>query len=110
MAFTVISLSPGLSSAAHKRALANAPDFVETEASYTTLLEESGWRPADYQDLTNAYRASCARQICADEEFKEGLAQLLGRDEAEERLESWRSKLRAIDDGLFRRELFICTT
>lgn len=110
MAFTVISLTPGLSEAAYERALANAPDFVEAEASYAALLEESGWRPTDYQDLTNAYRDSCARQICADEDFEEGLAELLGRDQAKERLEGWRSKLRAIDDGLFRRELFVCTT
>lgn len=110
MAFTVISLAPGLSSAAHLRALANAPDFVEAEASYAILLEETGWRQTDHHDLTNEYRASCARQICADEELQEDLAQLLGRDQARERLDSWRSKLRAIDDGLFRRELFVCTT
>ena len=109
MAFTVISLAPGLRGSARKRALANAPDFVEADASYSILLEKSGWRQTHYKDLTGAYRASCVRQIRAGEEFHEGLVQLLGRDQAKERLEGWRSKLRAIDDGLFRRELFVCT-
>ena len=110
MAFTVISLAPDLSAAAHERALANAPEFIEAEACYSTLLKETGWRLAERFDLTQSYRDSCRRQISADEEFQEGLTSIFGRRQAEERLENWRSKLRAIEDGLFRRELFVCTT
>ena len=109
MAFTVISLAPGLSGTAYKRARANAPEFIEAEASYSYLLEETGWRQTDYRDLTQSYRDSCTRQIVADEEHQDGLTRLLGHDQASERLGNWRSKLCAIEEGLFRRELFVCT-
>ena len=110
MAFTVISVAPGLSVASYERALANAPEFIEAEASYSVLLRDTGWRQVERIDLTQSYRDSCRRQIAADEEFQEGLSAILGRQQATERLENWRSKLRAIEDGLFRRELFVCTT
>lgn len=109
MAFTVISLAPGLSANSYERALANAPEFIEADTSYSILLEETGWHQAELFDLTQAYRDSCSRQISSDEEFQDGLTAILGRQQAAERLENWRSKLRAIDDGLFRRELFVCT-
>ena len=109
MAFTVISVAPGLSANSYERALANAPEFIESDTSYSILLEETGWHQAELFDLTQAYRDSCSRQISSDEEFQDGLTAILGRQQAAERLENWRSKLRAIDDGLFRRELFVCT-
>lgn len=108
MAFTVISVAPGLSGEAHTRALENAPDFVETNASYPALLSATGWELLDRQDLTSAYRDSCARQIDADVDSQSELADLLGTEEAADRLAQWRSKLQAIEDGLFVRELLVC--
>jgi len=108
MAFTVVSVSPDLSQSAHARALANAPEFVETESSYHALLKETGWDVIERIDLTGEYRDSCARQIDADCEFHTELVELLGVDEANARLVNWRSKLQAIEDGLFVRELFVC--
>lgn len=108
MAFTVISLARGLSPSSHARALKNAPEFIEAETSYQVHLEKTGWAVARWFDLTNEYRDSCARQIKADDEYHAELGELLGPNEAAVRLKSWRSKLRAIDDGLFVRELFVC--
>jgi hypothetical protein len=52
---------------------------------------------------------SCARQVEADASRQEQLAELLGASEAKERLAGWHSKLSAIRDGLFLRELFVCS-
>jgi len=108
MAFTVISLAPGLNQSDHTRALDNAPDFIEAEGDYRALLEETGWVVTEVLDLTDEYRDCCARQIKADMACREELADLLGSDQVDERLEGWRSKLGAIQDGLFLRELYVC--
>ncbi|MGE4610013.1 MAG: methyltransferase domain-containing protein [Paracoccaceae bacterium] len=108
MAFTVISITSGLESSAYDRALKNAPQFIETDTSYNDFLEATGWVTMDCHDLTSDYRDSCARQIDADLESGRELADLFGAEETALRLANWRSKLRAIDDGLFKRELFVC--
>ncbi len=108
MAFTVISIAPDLSRTQRARAIANAPEFVETEADYRSLLESTGWRLEKWNDLTEDYAQSCARQIEADTSRQDQLAELLGSSEARERLAGWHSKLGAIRDGLFLRELFVC--
>ena len=110
MAFTVISLAPDLSQSALARALDNAPEFIEAEDNYRALLEETGWLVTEWLDLTSEYRESCGRQIDADYESRAELAELFGAEEARTRLEKWHSKLQAINDGLFVRELFVCKT
>lgn len=110
MVFTVIYVAPGLSSSAHIRALKNAPDFVGTAVSYPDLLSETGWSLMERQDLTKAYRDSCARQIEADGDSHAELADLLGAEVVANRLAQWHSKLSAIEDALFVRELFVCQT
>jgi len=103
----VISITPGLTAAQHSRALANGPDFIESEQDYPALLAATGWTIIDRADMTDAYGDACARQIEADVAHGEDLAALIGRRDAEDRLANWRSKLSAIGDGLFRRELFV---
>lgn len=108
MAFTVISVAPDLSKIPYDRALVNAPEFIESEENYRVLLDETGWAVTEWQDLTGEYRDSCDRQVSADIESREELAELLGTVESNVRLAKWRSKLQAIKDGLFVRELFVC--
>lgn len=109
MVFTVISVAPGLSAEPYRRAVANGPEFVETDTDYPTLLAQTGWIIADFQDLTTAYAASCRRQLDADEAQKDALVALIGAREFAERLAGWRSKLEAMGDHLLRRELFAVT-
>lgn len=108
MVFTVISIVPGLEQDAYVRAVANAPDFVETETDYATLLRRIGWIIERRDDLTSAYHESCARQLAVDTEHRAWLSNLIGAAAVHERLASWSEKLRAIGDGLFLRELFLC--
>ncbi len=107
MVFTVISVAPGLSAAAYRRALANGPEFIESQKDYPNLLQEGGWRILGQEDITPDYRGSCQRQLAADAANAEALGALLGAAEFDERREGWQRKLDALDDGLLRRELFV---
>ena len=107
MVFTVISVAPGLSTADYGRAVENGPEFIESEADYPTLLTQTGWEIVEHLDLTTDYAASCRRQLRADEEQKDALETLIGASEFAERQIGWRSKLKALSDGLLRRELFM---
>ncbi|MFQ5784797.1 MAG: class I SAM-dependent methyltransferase [Alphaproteobacteria bacterium] len=106
MVFTVISVAPGLSAEQYSRALANGPEFIETDTDYSKLLTRTGWVITGQEDITMAYAASCRRQLHADEAQKDRLLALIGAGEFAERLAGWRSKLAAIGDNLLRRELF----
>lgn len=106
MVFTVICVAPGLSPENYRRAVSNGPEFVESEADYPTLLEQTGWAIVDRQDLTLDYAHSCHRQLQADKERKDALEGLVGAGEFAERQAGWQSKITAIDEGLLRRELF----
>jgi len=106
MVFTVISVAPGLSAERYLRAVANGPEFIETDTDYSTLLAQTGWIITDREDITAAFAASCRRLLRADEAQKDGLMALIGASEFAERVAKWRSKLTAMGDDLLRRELF----
>jgi len=107
MAFTVISVSPGLPVEQRRRAVENGPEFIESDVGYSDLLEQTGWKITNCQDITAAYAASCKRQLEADEAHTDELVTFIGRDEFSERAAGWRAKIAAIGDGLLRRELFL---
>lgn len=109
MVFTVISVTPGLTGKDYERAVANGPEFIESDIDYPSLLHQTGWTVLDYRDMTRDYMASCRRQLRADEEAKEALTALIGATEFDERLTDWRSKLSVLNEGLLRRELFVAT-
>jgi ubiquinone/menaquinone biosynthesis C-methylase UbiE len=107
MAFTVISVAPGLAERQYRRAVENGPEFIESDCDYSNMLDQTGWKIIHHRDITAAFAASCERQLEADEAQAEQLTGIIGKDEYSERLAGWRSKLRAIADGLLRRELFL---
>lgn len=106
MVFTVISVAPGLSAEPYGRAVANGPEFVETDTDYPSLLAETGWIVTEYQDITAAYALSCRRQLDADQAQKDALVALMGVGEVAGRLAGWRAKLEAIGNHLLKREFF----
>jgi SAM-dependent methyltransferase len=107
MVFTVILIPAGLSEDRYRRAAASGPEFIEADMAYPELLGETGWLVGEREDITEDYRLSCARQLDADRTFQTELLELIGPDEYEMRVDDWRTKLSAIDDGLMRRELFL---
>lgn len=109
MAFTVISVAPGLSAADRARAVETGPDFVDSDADYAVLLARTGWTLTSRTDLSPAFERSFRRQIEADEMNLRDLRALLGERETAERGRRWRAKLAAVVDGLLVRELFVAT-
>ncbi len=109
MVFTVIWITPGLSRDDHRRALEGAPEFGESETDYPTLLGQTGWAVNECLDVTEGYADSIRRFIRADGEFKDQLEALIGTTEFAERQAGWRSELRAVEQGLLRRDLFVAT-
>ena len=107
MVFTVISIAANLSQAERENTLSTAPEFVESEMDYLTMLEQSGWSVIDNQDVSAAYAASCHRQVKAMKKSKDDYITINGACDYDDRLTSYTSKFAALEDGRLRRELFV---
>ena len=107
MAFTVVALSPGLSTEETVRATEGGPEFVESTVAYTELLEQTGWRILEYRDLTSECARLCRQLSKSDQEREEELLSAIRQDGFEERPAVWQSRLDGIAEGLLRREFFI---
>ena len=110
MVFTVISMAANLSRAQRENTLGAAPEFVESEIDYLTMLEQSGWVVIDNQDLSAAYTSSCHRQVKAMQKNKDDYITITGACDYDDRLARYASKVAALEDGRLRRELFVAET
>ena len=110
MVFTVIFPKPGLSSADHDRAVESGPPFVETALAYPAMLRQAGWVITDHADLTAEYAQTVRRLLRQEEAHADKLIGLYGEAEFSEKLAGRRRKLRVLEEGLLRRELFAATT
>ena len=109
MAFTVVALSPDLSTAETVRAIESGPEFVDSTVGYVELLEQTGWRILEYRDLTPECARLCRQLSKSDQERKEELVKAIGQEGFEERQTDWQLRLDAIAEGLLRREFFFVT-
>ena len=109
MAFTVIYIAPELDNLAHERAVKNSPDFIQTDAEYETMLKACGWHIDEQIDLSKDYQETCRLQIEADDLYQEELIRLIGEKQASDRMSNWKSKLEVIEEGLVKRDLFVCS-
>ncbi len=107
MAFTVISLAANLSLSERENSLEWAPEFVESETDYLDMLAQTGWSVIDHQDVSDAYAASCHRQVKAMREKKDDVITIIGASDYDYRLTRFASKVSALDDGRLRRDIFI---
>ncbi len=110
MVFTVIFPKPGLSSADHDRAVESGPPFVETALAYPAMLRQAGWVITDHADLTAEYAQTVRRLLREEEAHADELRGLYGEAEFSEKLAGRRRKIRVLEEGLLRRELFASTT
>jgi SAM-dependent methyltransferase len=106
MVFSVISIVPGLSATAYERAVENGPPFVEAEAEYPALLHETGWAVATRIDVTADFAATCRRLIREERTQWAALRGAFAGETLAERQASQGAKLRALEDGVLRREIF----
>ena len=107
MAFTVISVAANLSPTEREDTLGVAPEFVESETDYLTMLAQTGWSVIEIQDLNDAYAASCRRQVKAMRDNKDEVIAITGQNDFDIRLAELVSKDSALNDGRLRRELFV---
>ena len=106
MPFSVIHLAPGLSLEDHARAVEIAPEFVELEVDYPTLLDETGWAIRQRHDLTDAFMASCIRTLHTEENLRADLESLIGAD-FDARQMRMRRRIVALEQGHLVPALFI---
>jgi cyclopropane fatty-acyl-phospholipid synthase-like methyltransferase len=109
MAFTVISVSPGLSCAHHARAVDCGPPFVEAECDYTQLLESTGWNVIDRIDVTTAYGRTGALYIREVEARADEMRDLLGEAEFDELLAKRKRNVQAAEDEIVLRHMFLAS-
>lgn len=107
MAFSVLYIPPGLSPIDYGRALETAPEFVETDVDYPTLLDETGWILLERRDLTVAFMESCRKRLHLETERQAALRSVIGPEELEARLEKLRRRIPVLEQGLLRRDLFL---
>jgi hypothetical protein len=106
MAFHTISVAPGLTSAARKRARDSGPPAVDVRRRVGQLLASAGFVDIEERDVTSAYRTT--QQAWFDQWEKRGdeLRGLLSAELVAERQDERRRTLEAIDAGLLERSLF----
>jgi ubiquinone/menaquinone biosynthesis C-methylase UbiE len=106
MAFSVLSIPPGLSLRDHRRAAEAAPEFVESEADYPTLLAQTGWTILEHDDLSDDFERSCRRRLRLESERRGELVPLVGAAEFAARQARLEDRLTVLARGHLRRELF----
>jgi ubiquinone/menaquinone biosynthesis C-methylase UbiE len=109
MVFTVISITPGLSSEGHARALEFGPPFVDSACDYAAMLDRCGWHIRDRVDITGEWAQTTQRYLCEQEVHRKELEELRGKEDSDAQLIRMREKIAAIDDGLLCRELYVST-
>lgn len=107
MVFSVISIAPGLSPGDHQHAVEYGPPFVDSASDYSAMLHGSGWRIMDRVDITDAYARTSRRYLAELESHRSQLEDFLGAEESAANATRMRTKIEAIGEGMFRRELFV---
>ena len=107
MVFSVIELSPGLSTTEHEVARASGPAFVDAPAEYATLLEQTGWRTLERSDVTAQFERTIESSVAAMETHADELVSVMGKEDFADRLQHRRATLTALARGLLKRELFV---
>lgn len=109
MAFSVISIAPGLDGGALQSAIEAAPEFCAGDQPYPEMLAATGWRLDRQLDITAEFAASLARMIAAEDSQQTGLRALRGDAAYEDGQASWQQKYGAAIRRLICRHLYFAT-
>jgi len=107
MAFSVIYVPAGLGAEDRRLAVESAPEFVESEADYPTLLAQTEWNIVDRRDFTAAFARSCAAKLWLEQEQRDVLLPLAGAAELDRRQTLMSRRIAALERGILKRELFL---
>ena len=106
MIFTVISIAPGLTATDYALAAESGPPFIDADMAYLDMLDQTGWKIINYEDLTGDYHSGIGRMVDQLEIHAEDLKALDGEEEFSDELARRHATLKALKAGLLRRELF----
>ncbi len=109
MVFTVISITPGLSSGGRARALELGPPFVDSVCDYTTMLDRCGWHIRDRTNITGEWAQTTQQYLRQQEAHRKELEDLQGKEDFGAQHTRMREKVTAINEGLMCRELYVST-
>ncbi len=106
MVFTVISIPSDLSPADYERAEKTDPPFVETEQAYPAMIREAGWEIVEKIDISDDFLGSTRRILREEEAHGDALTALHGEADYREKLVKRRNRIKSLEQGLLKRELF----
>ncbi|MCZ6863368.1 MAG: class I SAM-dependent methyltransferase [Alphaproteobacteria bacterium] len=105
MIFSVISVAPDLSEIDRARAIETGPPYVASAIGYGEMFERTGWETVETVDLMAQFLKSATTFLEVDRENRADLAELLGEEDYEQRLQKDRDLIDAITRGILRRDL-----
>ena len=110
LAFYTIFATPGLSRRDYRRALRSGPNHLSTRrVEHRDLLEAAGFRLLQGRDLTPQFLRTARAWYDGRSRFEAELRRADGDAYFEERQRDGIIQIRAIEDGLLRRAVFVAT-
>ncbi len=109
LVFSVLSISPNLSSDDHERAVASGPPFIESTVDYPAMLRQARWETTDRVDMTARFFRTVRDLLHQEESYADELTELLGESDYSDRLTSRRKRIEGLEQGLIQRQLFTAT-
>lgn len=109
IAYTTISIAPGLTAAQRRRAQRTGPSAVAARTDPDRMLHSAGFADVEALDLTAEFARTARAWLTGWEAHAETLVALEPPGEFEKGQHERRAKLAAIEDGLLRRRLFSAT-
>ena len=107
MLFYVIAPSRGLTGARLEEACLIGPPFVGVPEDYIELLHAAGWEILKQTNLTDDYLQALSRLVGGLQAGGKELRAVMGPDEYSSHLERRRLQVKAIEQGLLEREMYI---
>ena len=105
--FYTILPTKGLSRADYLRAIRSGPRAVSTRRrSHEDILRAAGFVRVRALDVTPEWRQTTAQFIAEHDRLAAPLADMMGRDDLQDRQRSLRRSLEAIEEHLLERKLF----
>ena len=109
LAFFTIFIAEGLSPAAYRRALRSGPSAGGTRRrNHHDMLFSAGFRLLEETDLTADFLRTARAWFEGRRRYEGEMRAALSAERYEEQQRDSETQIRAIEDGLLRRALFVC--
>ena len=107
MVFSVISVPLGLSDSDYRRALEAGPEFVASDDSYLSLLEQTGWTVLEDMNVTQSFLQLTQNRLDTERSHQDELLLSTEPETVKRRIIDLERRRDALADGLLRRDLFV---